>query len=239
MARNRRTIDLSDAIEQDIVTGRYPPGAHLDEITLARRFSVSRTPIREALRRLGAAGFVTIQPNRGAFVAEIGPAALLEMLEVMAELESLCARLAARRVNDQQRGVLLEAHRACESALKSGDADAYYYENERFHRAIYAASGNAFLADQARALHTRLKPYRRLQLRVTGRLRSSFDEHEGVVEAILAGDAALASERLRAHVLIQGERFSDFLAVVGAATEESRRIPWRAEAAQTQPPSTT
>ena len=235
----KSTVGLRDAIEQDIVTGRFAPGDRLDEVTLARRFAVSRTPVREALRQLGAAGFVTIQPNRGAFVAEIGPTRLVEMLEVMAELEGLCARLAARRLDPERRNALLEAHRACEGALGSGDADAYYYENEHFHHAIYAASGNTFLAEQARALHTRLKPYRRLQLRVAGRLGTSFAEHAAVVEAILAGEGDLASERLKAHVRIQGERFSDFM----AALRDGERARWdrasRPSVGYIQPPSTT
>jgi DNA-binding GntR family transcriptional regulator len=106
----------------------------------------------------------------------------------------------------------------CRKALAAGDPDAYYYENEHFHRAIYAASGNRFLADQALALHKRLAPFRRLQLRVRNRLKTSQQEHEDIVAAILRGDAAAAAQQLRSHVAIQGERFSDLIASLEKAT---------------------
>lgn len=222
MGRSRSSV-LRDAIEQDIVTGRFRPGERLDEATLARRFDVSRTPIREALQQLGAAGLLDVQPHRGAFVAAMSPTAVFEMLEVMAELEALCARLAARRAEAGQRAALVEAQQSCAAAARSADADAYYYENERFHHALYAASGNSFLAAQARALHTRLKPYRRLQLHVAGRVAASLDEHQAVVDAVLAGAPDAAAERARAHVLVQGERFSDFLAALAASDAEDGR----------------
>jgi DNA-binding GntR family transcriptional regulator len=94
---------------------------------------------------------------------------------------------------------------------------AYYYKNERLHRAVYAASGNHFLAEQAVALNRRLAPFRRLRLRVRNRIRTSCDEHAAIVAAISAGDPAAASELMRAHVAIQGERFSDLIATLDQA----------------------
>ena len=98
----------------------------------------------------------------------------------------------------------------------AGDSDAYYYDNERFHKAIYAASHSGFLLEQCVALHRRLQPYRRLQLRVRNRVATSFAEHCGIVEAILGGDAEGARTRLRQHVGIQGERFSDLVATLAS-----------------------
>src|SRR5574337_1007407 len=77
---------------------------------------------------------------------------------------------------------------------------------------IYEASHNGFLAEQATALHRRLRPYRRLQLRVRNRMQTSYSEHQGIVEAILAGDGEHAAEALRSHVAVQGERFADLVA---------------------------
>jgi DNA-binding GntR family transcriptional regulator len=210
---------LRDELENEILTGALPPGQRLDEIPLAKRFGVSRTPIREALRQLAAAGLVEIRPRRGAVVAELGAERLIQMFEVMAGLEGMAGRMAARRHTDDDRRELQRAHEACRQAVEMGDADAYYYENELFHLAIYAASHNAFLAEQCTALHRRLKPYRRLQLRVRNRMASSFAEHEAVIEAILAMDGDRAERMLRDHVVIQGDRFADFVAVLaGRAT---------------------
>jgi DNA-binding GntR family transcriptional regulator len=203
---------LRDQLEQDIVTGALRPDARLDEQSLAARFGVSRTPIREALMQLATAGLITLQPRRGAFVASLSLKEIIERFEVMATLEGACGALAARRIVDEERRELLEAHEACAREASGGDADAYYYANERFHHLVYAASHNAFLIEQARQLHDRLKPYRRLQLRARSRVASSLAEHQGIVDAILAGDGDKAERLLKDHVLIQGERLADFIA---------------------------
>jgi DNA-binding GntR family transcriptional regulator len=203
---------LRETIEEQIATGELPPGCALDEATLAEQHGVSRTPVREALIQLAAEGLIEIRPRRGAVVTSIGPGRLLEMFEVMAELEAMCARLAARRMSAAERADLLAAHQACEAARTDQDSDAYFYCNERFHAAIYAGSHNAFLSEQAQQLQRRLRPYRRLQLRVRNRISTSFAEHETIVNAILAGDANTASAALRDHVVVQGERFGDLLA---------------------------
>lgn len=208
---------LRDEIENEILTGRLQPGTRLDEVPLAARFGVSRTPIREALMQLSAAGLIEIRPRRGAVVAEIGPERLVEMFAVMAELEAMAGRLAARRHTEADRAALLSALEACRAAAASGDTDAYYYENEKFHQTIYAASYNGFLIEQCVGLHRRLKPYRRLQLRVGNRLATSLAEHEAVVEAITAHDGARAADALRGHIAIQGERFGDLVASLSRA----------------------
>lgn len=207
---------LRDEIENEILTGRLPPGTRLDEVPLAARFGVSRTPIREALMQLSAAGLIEIRPRRGAVVAEIGPERLVEMFAVMAELEAMAGRLAARRHGEADRQALVAALDACRTAAASGDTDAYYYENEQFHQAVYAASYNGFLIEQCIGLHRRLKPYRRLQLRVGNRMATSLAEHEAVVAAILAHDGPGAAEALRGHIAIQGERFGDLVASLAA-----------------------
>jgi DNA-binding GntR family transcriptional regulator len=203
---------VRELIEEGIVTGRFPPGMRLDETALAQRFEVSRTPLREALFQLASAGMVEMTPRRGTVVAEMTPHHLVEMFEVMAELEAMCGRLAARRMSSTEQERLIESLRACERARKAMDADWYYQENQKFHHLIYAASHNGFLEEQASALHRRLSPYRRLQLRVRDRMPTSFSEHQGIVEAILAGEPELTAQRLRAHILVQGQRFADLLA---------------------------
>ena len=107
---NRLTLadQLRESIEEAIATGDLPPGARLDEAELIARFDVSRTPVREALLQLAAAGMVEMRPRHGAVVAKISLPRLIEMFEVMAELEAMSSRLAARRMDAQE----LEALRA-------------------------------------------------------------------------------------------------------------------------------
>src|SRR6185369_2096820 len=174
----------------------------------------SRTPLREALIQLASLGLIELRPRRGAVVAQLGPRQLIEMFEVMGELEAMCGRLAARRITVVEQKELIAAHQACKAAAESDGPDAYYYANERFHYAIYAASHNSFLAEEARQLHRKLRVYRRLQLRLRNRVSNSFAEHDGIVAAILAGNGELTDERLRKHILIQGERFGDLVASI-------------------------
>jgi DNA-binding GntR family transcriptional regulator len=145
------------------------------------------------------------------------------MFEVMAELEAMCGRLAARRMSKAEHSELIAAHVACEAACQSEDPDAYYSQNEIFHHVIYAGSHNGFLAEQTSALHKRLRSYRRLQLRVRDRMPASLREHQRVVDAILAGNSELTAEVLRTHVLVQGERFGDLMAYLNPLTAEQLR----------------
>jgi DNA-binding GntR family transcriptional regulator len=207
-ASNRLSDKLRETIEERIVTGEYPAGTKLDEVELAEAFGVSRTPIREALIQLSAMNMIEKRPRKGWVVTEVSPARLCEMFEVMAELEAMCGRLAARRASLFQQQRIKAAHEACRNVK---DPDTYFRLNEEFHLALYEASQNAFLIEEVRALARRVRPYRRLQLRVKERLRTSFREHEEIVNAILAGDSAAAGEIVRSHVLIQGQRFTDLV----------------------------
>ena len=155
---NERTADrIREEIEQAVLTGEFGDGMRLDEVTLCNRFGVSRTPVREALNQLAASG-------------------LLEMIEVMAELEAMCGRLAAKRISDDQLKRFQAACEKCEAAEAADNANGYYRENETFHQILYEASGNGFLRAQALQLQKRLQPFRRMQLQVRGRIRQSLDE---------------------------------------------------------------
>ena len=210
-----RSFELREKIEDEIATGRIIPGAKLDETELATRFRVSRTPIREALIQLASTGFVEMRPRRGAVVPEVAPRRLVEMFELMAELEAMCGRLAARRMSDTDHRPLVHAQEACEALSQKRDPDGYYHQNEAFHHVIYEASHNSFLAEQASALHRRLGPYRRLQLRVRDRITTSCIQHRQIVAAILEGDGDKAAELLREHVLIGAGKFTDLMASLG------------------------
>ncbi|WP_371346029.1 GntR family transcriptional regulator [Ancylobacter sp. IITR112] len=217
--RGEQTPRLREALEDDIVAGRLRPGQRLDEVSLAERFGVSRTPIREALIQLAASGLVEMRPRRGAFVTLLGPRELVESFELMAEIEASCARLAAQRLGPTDRAAITEAHIACQAAVAAGDDDAYYPANARFHVAIYAATGNRVLRAEAVRLQTALQPYRRLQLKVPRRIANSLAEHEAILAALLAGDGAAAAACIRAHVLVQGERFMSLLAALQQEAE--------------------
>lgn len=198
----KRTLaeQLRDNLAEQIVTGERLPGARLDEADLAESFGTSRTPVREALKALAGVGLVEYRPHRGALVAMPTTRRIEEMFEVMAEIESTCARLSALRMTATERRDLAEAHTAGLALVKAGDLAGYASFNNAFHNLIYSGGKNDFLAETARATRRRVLPFRRSQFRVLGRLQDSHAEHDRVVQAILCGDAAGAEAAMRGHV---------------------------------------
>jgi DNA-binding GntR family transcriptional regulator len=195
-----RAEELRLQLADEIVRGSLRPGTALDETDIARRFGVSRTPVREALRQLAASGLVEARAHRGAVVAQPSIERLSAMFEAMAELEALCAGLAAERMAPAERHRLETVHEELRVLSHAGNPDRFHDVNERFHNAIYAGSRNGYVAEITLATRSRVQPFRRAQFRNLGRLAKSHAEHERVVVAILRGDRAGAAAAMRAHI---------------------------------------
>lgn len=202
---------IRDSLEQRIIEGELGIGKRLDEAELSGHYGVSRTPVREALQRLAESGLAEHLPRRGTFVRAPGLSEIVEMFEVMAELECMAVRLATRRASSADIAALTASNEACRAALADGDIKGYYELNAKLHRQIYKMSGNSFLANEAQRLHDRLRPFRRLQLRVRGRMNESMEEHDIILAAIRDGDVQYAVEIMRKHITILGERFNDLV----------------------------
>jgi DNA-binding GntR family transcriptional regulator len=210
VVRKTRAEELRAQLADDIVRGTLTPGSTLDEMELARRFGVSRTPVREAIRQLAASGLVETRPHRGAVVARPSHERILGMFEAMAELEALCAGLAAERMTAAERRELEAVHEALRVLLQKGDPQRYHEANEQFHATIYAGAHNDYLAEMTFATRTRVQPFRRAQFRLIGRLAKSHMEHNRVVLAILRGDRTGAATAMRAHILTVGEEYEAY-----------------------------
>ena len=202
---------IRDSLEQRIVEGELGNGKRLDETELSSFYGVSRTPVREALQRLAESGLAEHLPRRGTFVRSPSLSQLVEMFEVMAELECMAIRLAARRATTNDIDALEKDNETCRAAVASNDTKKYYEVNARLHSRIYQMSGNSFLASEARRLHDRLRPFRRLQLRVRGRMEESMAEHDIILAALRDGDADRAMETMKKHITIVGVRFNDLV----------------------------
>jgi DNA-binding GntR family transcriptional regulator len=192
---------IRNALTDEIAAGALSPGAPLDEQQLADRFGASRTPVREALRQLAVSGLVELRARRGVVVARMTPERIMDMFETVAEIEAICVRMATYRMTPLERSHLMELHDSSETLIAEGDFDGYDRFNLDFHDAICSATHNAFLAEQAIAVRTRLNAFRRTQLRHGERMRRSRDEHEAIMQAIAEGDGEMASKRMRAHML--------------------------------------
>ncbi len=198
--RGRLATDVGRRLADEIVLGRFAPGARLDETMLARRFGVSRTPVREALKQLVVTGLVTTRPNHGSVVAAMTPAQLDDMFEAIGELEAACARHAALRMNDADRAALNDIHVQAREAMRSDDAPLYDALNRRLHQAILHGSHNTVLVDMATLLQQRVAPFRSTQFRSRARIAESFAEHSAIAEAILTGDSQAAHRAMRHHL---------------------------------------
>jgi len=206
------TEKLAGEIADAILSGGFAPGFRLDEQSLAQRYNVSRTPVREALRQLVSTGLIEIRPRRGAVVAKITPAQLEEMFVAMGEMEATCARLAAIRMTPVERRRLQDLHDAMAGLVREGEPDAFAAANQAFHLQIYAGAHNPMLAEFTASLRRRLAPFRRIQFRTAGRLPRSHAEHEAVVRAIQSGDAATAHAAMLHHVSLVEDAFEQFRA---------------------------
>jgi DNA-binding GntR family transcriptional regulator len=190
--KSTRANQIREALADDIIAGRIPIGTHLDEARLAQQFSVSRTPIREALRDLATTGLVRSRAHRGAVVAVIPGEPVTAFCEAVAELEAVCARLCALKMTAADRSRLQTLHRAGGEHVRSGDAERYHYANAAFHEAIRQGSHNPILEEFVATMRNRFTPLSRAQFREPSRLAESYAEHEDIMAAILRGDAAQA-----------------------------------------------
>ena len=188
-------------LADEIVLGHFAPGVRLDELMLAERFGVSRTPVREALKQLASTGLVVWRPNRGSTVASLGPQQLDSLFEAIGELEAACARHAALRLDDAERARLIALHGQSRQAMQAGDVDRYDTLNRALHQVLILGAHNPVLADTASVLHHRAAPFRRTQFRQLERIGESFAEHSAIVEAVLARDAVAAHREMRHHLL--------------------------------------
>lgn len=203
---------LKVKIENEILMFNYKPGDRLDECRLADRYGSSRTPVREALRLLAAEGFVRIRPHRGAVVAGLSIAELMDLFEMMAIYEGVCARLAANHASPAEIAEMEGANDACRLHSGTNDVKSYCLANAQFHEAIYHASHNRHLIKQTISTRNRLGAYRRVGFRAQPPLQDYVDQHDGVLDAIRRGDTEEADRGMRQHISSLCEQVASLVA---------------------------
>lgn len=214
------TDGLVRLLEDDILNSILKPGDRLDEQSLARRFEVSRTPVREALRHLASSGLIEIRKNQGATVKRLTTAELIEMFQVMAEYEGLSARLSARRMTTSEIAEMRKWNKECDALANKEDHDGFYAANNLFHETIFRGSRNEFLQEESRKLRNRLNAYRRHITTQPRSMQRSVVEHSRIADAIKAGDEDTAHNLMRQHVdLVAGRAADVFLALESEIAE--------------------
>ena len=212
-----RFDEILKHIQDDIVVGVTPPGTRLDERTLAERFRISRTPIREVLRKMSSLGIVDQRRNKGAFVAEISSSRLVGMLDVMAELKVLAARQAARRMNIEERRQLAALGDEMAACAKDGDLQPYFDKASALHEAICAGTHNEFLVESVHNIQLCMCAYRRHLSQILHMpIRTSLEENSNIVAAVVEGDSAKAEYWMRQQTEFRRDEFSDLITLVAA-----------------------
>jgi DNA-binding GntR family transcriptional regulator len=191
---------VAQRLRQMLVEGRIAPGAKLNERELAELLSVSRTPLREAIKMLAAEGLVELLPNRGAVAVSLGEEDILHTFEVMAGLEAQAGELAAERITEQELDEIRAMHFEMMAAYTRRDLSAYYALNARIHNAITAAARNPVLAQVYNQVNARLQALRFRSNQDGDKWKRALKEHEKMIEALAARDGAAMREVLLAHL---------------------------------------
>lgn len=205
---------ISD-LQEDIFAARYRPGDRLDERALAARFGVSRTPVREALRRMSSVGVIELRPNQGAFIAEITPSDIIATVEVNSELKIMAARLAARRMTVAERENLAALIAPMRASVEAGDLKRYFDYSFLMMDAIVMGAHNSYLQTSMDTIQARLVAYRGWLSRVLERpLRTSAEENLAMMEAVVHADAEEAERWMRKHAELRAEELSMLIALM-------------------------
>jgi DNA-binding GntR family transcriptional regulator len=192
-------VDLvHDRLAADITHGKLQPGTRLGGDAIARDYGVSRTPVREAFRRLEAEGLVSVVPHVGAKVRQVSLGEIDELFEIRGALEVLAVQRAAERADDALVTALREQLQRCE-AVPESDVERTAAENERLHALMYEAAGSPQLVRLIETLSSKLHRFRMASLSASDRPRKALDEHRRIAAAIAARDVRRARKLAMEH----------------------------------------
>ena len=187
---------LRDAVRRGVLQ----PGERLVEIQLAEDLGVSRTPVREAIRKLEMEGYVIMMPRRGTYVADLSIRDINEVFEIRTSLESLASGLAAERITEDELEKLQRLLVEIGTHIKNGDMESIVRTDTEFHDLLYQASRNARLVGIISNLREQLTRFRTTSMSYPGRLKATLEEHRNIVEAIAQGDEKAARKAAEHHM---------------------------------------
>ena len=199
-------VSLSNRVFQklrnNILTGKYEEHEELREITIGKELGVSRTPVREALRRLELEGLVTIIPNKGAYVTGITPKDVKDIYLIRSQLEGLCARLATENITNEQLDKLDEIILLSEFHLnRENSAEQMAELDSKFHEVLYEATNSRILSHVLTDFHKYVLMARKSSVVSEERAKKSIQEHKAILQAIRDRDADMAEQLANEHIM--------------------------------------
>lgn len=210
-----------ESLREAIINGHLKPGERLMEIQLADEMGVSRTPVREAIRKLELEGFVVMIPRKGAYVAGISLKDIADVFEIRAALESLAAALAAERITEDELEALERSLVKVAECTEANDLDSLIAVDTDFHDILYKASRNERLVQIVSNLREQIQRFRMTSLSHPGRMKDALEEHRKLVEALSERDVELARTLAREHI----ENAENSMLDVIRTKEDGKNIP--------------
>jgi len=191
---------VTDSLRDMIIEGDLAPGQRISEGDLCEQFSISRTPMREALKVLASEGLVNIRPNRGTRVTEITLEEIDELFEAVSGIERIAGELAAQRMTERDLDRLRSLHIKMKDHFKNGNRHEYFILNQKAHNAIVELANNSVLVSIHENLMVKVRRARYFAILSVDRWDESVREHENIIDAFAARDADLVGKLIMSHV---------------------------------------
>ena len=189
-----------EELKRQIMVGEIAPGTRMMEVELAEEMGVSRTPVREAIRKLEKEGLVTIEPRRGAYASDISAKDMVDILEVRQDLEGMAAGIAAQKITDEGRIELENIARKYKDSVDREDIEEIIKNDEACHKYIVSLSGNKTLIKMVSQVQELALRFRYIYYEDFSRFKNQPSEHQAIVDAIAGGDVAGARKYAEEHL---------------------------------------
>jgi len=189
--------EVAELLRQRIFSNELAPGSWIDELRLAEAYGISRTPLREALKVLATEGLVTMKVRRGAYVTEVSDKDQSDVYHLLSLLESDATGIVAQQASDTELAELVQIHQELHAA--KDNTERFFEVNERFHMRLLEMANNRWRTQLVLDLRKVMKLNRHNSLFKSGRIEESLQEHQDIMDALLAHDAALSQQRMQTH----------------------------------------
>ena len=189
--------EVAELLRQRIFSNELAPGSWIDELRLAEAYGISRTPLREALKVLATEGLVTMKVRRGAYVTEVSDKDQSDVYHLLSLLESDATGVVAQQASDTELAELVQIHQELHAA--KDNTERFFDVNERFHKRLLEMANNRWRTQLVLDLRKVMKLNRHNSLFKSGRIEESLQEHQDIMDALLAHDAALSQQRMQTH----------------------------------------
>ncbi len=203
--------DIAESIKTAIIKGKFKPGEKISEGELAESMGISRTPLREAFRRLENEGFIQIIPRKGAVVADVDAEEAYHLYEIKSTLEGLAARLAMGNMKDKDISKLEKINDELRELIDQNDLESFYRVHTRFHEGFVKLCGNRRLILMISNLNDHFNRFGIISLTLPGQFEKAIQQHAEIIEAFKSGDKILVEQKVRTNVMTGGRVLVDHL----------------------------